>query len=115
MSIEMFLVYNILLNGYLRFEYYYNSKHIICLYPYSTTRTSVPLSWSLVFIASDGMLMVLYKVISFSLSIKKNAKKTCMILPKILPSIIVNLNIQNKIYFYNKLEKVYKNVSYYYI
>lgn len=47
----------------------------MCLYSYSTTRTSVPLSWSLVFIASDGMLMVLYKVISFSLSIKNNAKK----------------------------------------
>lgn len=82
MSIEMFLIYNIILNGYLRFEYYYNSKHIICLWQYSTTRTNVPLSRSLVFIASDGMLMALYKVISFSLNIKKKAKKKCMILPK---------------------------------
>lgn len=41
-------------------------QHIIRLRPCIVPRTDVPLSRSLVFIASDGMLMALYKVVTIS-------------------------------------------------
>jgi hypothetical protein len=104
------------LNGYLRFVYY-NSKRIIRLRPYSKPRTGVPLSRSIVFIASDGMLMALYKVVSFSPNTKKTVKnknkinewKNSRWLSKNIQKsnvIIVYQNVDHKDHFWNVYGKI---------
>lgn len=67
---------------------------------YIYTYTSVPLSRNLVFIASDGMLMalyyIIYKVISFSPSIKKKTRRNIYECNMIPPKNITKYNSLSK-------------------